>query len=507
MTDIKELLIKGEHLTLECKKAEGGLPKSLWETYSAFANTVGGTILLGIEEHLNARSIEERFTILGVPNHEKRIKEFWDTLNSEKVSHNILKEEDVEPVPYEGQTVVAIHVPAADPSIRPVYINGNPEKGSFKRNYEGDYHCTQEEFRAMIRDSFANGNDEIAVRKYTMADIDLETLHTYRIRFNNRNENHVWENLSDKDFLQFMGGYTTDRETGEECLTVAGLLMFGKGQSVVERFPLFKMDYLDKTNLLPDSRWSDRLTYDGRWEFNFFNFYSLAERKLTFDLKRPFKLEGWTRIDETPIHKAVREAFTNAIIHADVFLNGTLKVEKYDDRLVLTNPGTLLLPIESIYNGGSSRARNPKIQNMMRMIGFGESIGSGFPSILKAWQDNNWKTPTLRQDTQLLEVELTLWLRPEEGDHVNDYDDPVNDPVNDPVKLSRAENATLEEVAKNPNATYEQVADAISASRVTVRRAIKHLKDLDMLVREGSDKSGSWRLTYRGQQYINAQKK
>ena len=143
----------------------------------------------------------------------------------------------------------------------------------------------------------------------------------------------------------------------------------------------------------------------------------------------------------------------------------------------------------------------------MRMIGFGESIGSGFPSILKAWQDNNWKTPTLRQDTQLLEVELTLWLRPEEGDHVNDYDDPVNDPVNDPVKLSRAENATLEEVAKNPNATYEQVADAISASRVTVRRAIKHLKDLDMLVREGSDKSGSWRLTYRGQQYINAQKK
>ena len=54
---IKEALLKGERVTLECKKAKAEVPKSIWQTYSAFANTIGGLILLGVNEDMQEKEI------------------------------------------------------------------------------------------------------------------------------------------------------------------------------------------------------------------------------------------------------------------------------------------------------------------------------------------------------------------------------------------------------------------------------------------------------------------
>lgn len=406
-TDIKDLMLYGERINIEYKEAAGDLPKSLWETYSAFANTIGGVIILGIKEHRN-RYDEDRFEIKGVADADKMLKSFWDTINSDKVSRNILFDDDVECIDYEGKTLIAIHVPMANYTMRPVYINKNLLSGSFKRNYEGDYHCTDEEVKSMLRDANENGNDGLMLENYDMNDIDLPTLHAYRNHFKISNLDHVFNHLDDKEFLRNMGGMTTDRITRREGLTMAGLMMFGKGLPVRDRFDNIRMDYIDKTNLIGDSRWSDRLTYDGTWENNLFNFFTRVMPKLTADLKRPFKLEGMERIDDTPVHKAVREAMTNMIIHADLFITGVLKVEKHDNEFLFSNPGSLKLPIEDIMNGGNSKARNPRIQNMLRMIGFGDNIGSGYPTILRAWKDEHWRKPTLLDRTELRQVDLTM---------------------------------------------------------------------------------------------------
>ena len=95
-------------------------------------------------------------------------------------------------------------------------------------------------------------------------------------------------------------------------------------------------------------------------ENNLFNFIRMVVPRLTRDIPRPFQMDGIIRKDDTPQHKAVREAFTNMIIHADLMLNGLLRVEKYDDRFVLSNPGLLKLPVEQIYAGGESKARNQR---------------------------------------------------------------------------------------------------------------------------------------------------
>lgn len=125
--------------TLNVKKAEPTLPNSVWETYSSFANTDGGVILFGVEEHLRETAFDRRFSFVSINNPDQRIKDFWNTVNSDKVSSNILVDADVGTCEVKGSTIIWIKIPKANYRQRPVYINGNPMKGSFKRNYEGDY--------------------------------------------------------------------------------------------------------------------------------------------------------------------------------------------------------------------------------------------------------------------------------------------------------------------------------------------------------------------------------
>ena len=55
------------------------------------------------------------------------------------------------------------------------------------------------------------------------------------------------------------------------------------------------------------------------------------------------------------------------------------------DSFEFTNPGILKLPLEDIYRGCNSKSRNPHMQTMLRLVGFGDNAGSGFPTILDVW--------------------------------------------------------------------------------------------------------------------------
>ena len=136
---------------IEAKRAQGGLPHSLWETYSAFANTLGGVILLGVAE-------AEDKSLYSVPLFDPRelVDEFWEMVNDPSVvSVNLLQPGDVQILRSGQNPIVAIFVPRAGRRDRPVYVGTDPYAGTYYRRGEGDYRCPRHEVEAMLQDQDA----------------------------------------------------------------------------------------------------------------------------------------------------------------------------------------------------------------------------------------------------------------------------------------------------------------------------------------------------------------
>lgn len=394
----------GETDDWEFKSAAGGLPSSFWDTYSAMANTDGGVIVLGVSE----RDGNFRVDGLGARQIAAYKKTLHDGLNNRNtISHNLVSADRLVEIDMGDTMLLAVHVPVATRTQRPVHRGLNPFGSRFRRAHEGDYRLTDEQVRHMIADADPNAGDLRILEGYSIEDLDPASLRAYRNVFGSINVNHYWLTLDDTDFLEQLGGWRRERR-GQTGLTVAGLLMFGKTVSIQapEGMPAYFVDFRERLDA--DKRWTDRLVPDGRWEANLFQFYSLAWPRITRDLKVPFRLEGKQRVDETEVHVALREAFVNALVHSDYSVGGGVVVERQRDRFVVENPGTLLVSMDQLRRGGVSECRNKALQKMFRLIGGGEQAGSGFHRIQAGWNAQHWRAPSLTTQTAPDRIILAL---------------------------------------------------------------------------------------------------
>lgn len=375
----------------EVKSAKGGLPGSLWDTYSAMANTYGGVIILGVKENTDGS-----WYTTGLKDVSRLKKDFWNTINNQtKVSINLLQEKDVTDYEKDGDVILVIYVPAADRENKPVYLNQDLFGSTFKRNNEGDYHCTRAEIQAMLRDETRVTMDTKVLQKMKVADFDQDTIRSYKLWLESKRPGHVFLSQSNDDFLESIGAARI-ADDGVIHPTSAGLLMFGKEYKILYEFEQYLLDY--REHLSPEVRWTDRImSQSGDWSGNVFDFFVRVSAKLTLDLKKPFKLVNMVRQDETPVHDAVREALVNCLVNTDFYEPRGVVIEKYPDKIVLQNPGTVIVGKKQMLRGGLSEPRNGALMKMFHLIGYGERAGSGVPDIYATWDIAGFADPIVEE--------------------------------------------------------------------------------------------------------------
>lgn len=419
ITSITDLELLREAVDLECKLAagrdgKGALPEDFWPTYSSFANTEGGMVLLGVKEK------QGHFSIEGLADVQKVRRELFDGLNNrQKVSVNLLTDASAREVVLQGKTILAIEIPRATRKQRPVYLTTNPFSGhTYLRLNDGDRPQPDEEVKRMLAEQVEDSRDGRILRGYDVDDLDMGTFRAYRQVFANREPGHPWNVADDREFLRKIGGWRKDRETGEYGLTVAGLLMFGQFPSIQEELPNYMLDFQERPEAKTENRWIDRVTLDGKWSGNLYDFYRRVYLKLTEGLKVPFHLEKGERKDETPVHEALREALANVLVHADYTDRASVLVVKRPDMFGFRNPGLMRIPATIAIQGGEHDCRNRTLHKMFRLVGVGEQAGSGIPKIYRGWASQHWRIPSLCEKIEpysqtLLELRM-VDLFPEE---------------------------------------------------------------------------------------------
>ena len=415
----------------ECKLANGGLPESIWETYSSFANTNGGTILLGIREH------RDSFTIEGLTDKQiiKYQKDFWSTLNDRnKISKNILLNHHVQVIDVEDKKILKIDIPAADRHDKPVYIGTDPMKGTYKRDYEGDFLCTEEAVRAMFADQRDVSGDVEVLDEFGLDVLNQDTIKGYRIVFEQLHSGHPWNALENDEFLMKLRAAAKNK-MGTLSPTIAGLLFFGEAYHITEVFPNYFLDYREECD---DKavRWLFRThSNEGDWSGNIYDFFCKVRTRIDDEVAVPFanRRDGY-RVDRVDVHDALEEALANALAHANYYGRRGIIVVKN---------------------------------------------GSGVDKIMTAWAEQNWKKPEFdfseRNDrvTLKLEVGQVVYI-PGAADIRNEN---ANQAESTPVSK---EDKILEYIRQNGSVSSQQAADIGGYNSKTSARKL-----LDKMIAKG----------------------
>jgi predicted HTH transcriptional regulator len=377
--DLLDLLKRPEGKTLEFKR-DVSSPDGVLRSLVAFANTSGGTVLVGVEDRTrHVRGVREPLDL------EERLA----NLISDHIVPRLVPELEI--IPWRRSHVVAIQVHASP--VRPHYLRREGlDGGTYVRVGSTNRRADRELIEELRR--FARGE---AYDERPMPELDSEALD-----FRAASESFAPVRRLRRSDLQTLRLVTTHQ--GRHVPTVGGMLLFGESRQ--EHFPDAWIQ-AGRFHGLDKSRIADRTEIHA-------HLIRAVEDAITFvekhalhgaDIGAVRRRERWSI---PPI--AVREAVVNAVVHADYAQRGApIRLAIFDDRLEVENPGLLPfgLTLEDLPRG-ISRLRNRVIGRTFHALGLIEQWGSGIQRMTAACRDAGLAPPTLEEIGNRFRV--TLWL-------------------------------------------------------------------------------------------------
>lgn len=392
MDDIKEIINSCENYEIEFKKCGGDkLPKSFWDTYSSFANTSGGVVILGYDEDTK--------TITGVKNPDKLIDDLFSMVNDkQKTNRNLLTNDHVKIYNINEKYLIKITIHEASYNQKPVFLKGDIENTYLRRN-SIDTRATLDDFRVLFSSSREETDGEL-IKNFDILDFNIESIEDYRKELISKTEISYYNDMTHEEFLKSIGAFKRDRNGDNKYKPTKGaLLLFGKYNSIIDIFPSFQLDYFEKSN--SNNRWDDRVSTGDMSHpdiNNIYDFYKIVTKKLYNSSKDTFFLDATTK-ERLPFKKdleeSVREALINSLMHALYDSDFPIKITVFPDYYEFENPGQMRVTLEEFISGKTSRIRNHVIANLFRKVGISEKAASGGLKIFNTAQKYKLKYPEL----------------------------------------------------------------------------------------------------------------
>ena len=454
--------LTAESTTVECKESLNSTkPKSWLKTISAFANTEGGIIIVGVSD---------KRELLGVENIQKETARAAEVINAH-----------IEPVPryhllpvYEdGKDYLIIQIPKG--TATPYYYSSNGTRIPYIRLGDESITAPQHILHSLILQGMNQTFDALP-SPYKLEDVSFTYLKaTFRQRLNDNT-------ITDRDLTSF-GLVLQDGQ-----LTYAGALLCD--QPVISQSRIFCTRW---KNLSKGTIGEDALD-DKEYEGNLLSLLENAELFVKNNSQKSWGVTGMVRdeLEDYPI-SAVREALINALIHRDYQILGSeIHIDIYPDRLEITSPGGMMdgskiqaLNIADI----PSMRRNKVLSDIFSRLHIMERRGSGLTRIIEGYDDVELK-PDFYSDMSFFRVTMPNKRHIAESEIHELHDVYVSEIIT--PEISDAEKEILSLITSTSPLTIPKAAKKLGLSVKQARKLFESLKKKQYITHTGSRKSGCW---------------